>query len=372
MEPGFVFILGFQLIPWRLLLLITAGDRDAQEKKPRRQHRVGSLGLSAARVRPAADRLQYHEPDRDAGSTHVARGARHPARWAPSSTNWPVDMHRALRGQLIALVLVLASCSSAPAGPTALPDGSSAPAHPGAHVFVVVMENREYGTALAQPYTAQLARQYAVATNYHAISRPSLPNYLALTSGATFGVSDDDYHRLPAVGIGDELSRDRVAWRAYMESMTRGCFDSPYPYSLHHNPFAYYGGACPANVVPMTELDTDLASATPSFSWITPNLCSDGHDCSAHQADDFLSDIVPKIQASRVWQQGGLLLITWDENEGSAGNQVPALVIAPNLTRHQTAQPRDHYSLLATAEDRLGVSRLGQTRQATPFNELLP
>src|SRR5436190_22967496 len=104
-------------------------------------------------------------------------------------------------GQLMALLLVACSASSGPpSGPTALPSATSAPARPGSHVFVVVMENRDYATALAQPYTTQLAHRYAVATNYHAIAHPSLPNYLALTSGATFGISDDDFHRLPAVG----------------------------------------------------------------------------------------------------------------------------------------------------------------------------
>ena len=99
----------------------------------------------------------------------------------------------------MALLLVACSASSGPpSGPTALPSATSAPARPGSHVFVVVMENRDYATALAQPYTTQLAHRYAVATNYHAIAHPSLPNYLALTSGATFGISDDDFHRLPS------------------------------------------------------------------------------------------------------------------------------------------------------------------------------
>lgn len=277
---------------------------------------------------------------------------------------------------LLAAVLLLTACGSGRAGgpvsgPTALPaSGPGASASPASHVFVIVMENRDYAEAMAQPYTAQLAARYAVATNYHAISHPSLPNYLALTAGSTFGITDDGYHRLPPVGIGDELSRRGVTWRAYMESMTRGCLDSPYPYAVKHDPFAYYGGACPPNVVPMTALAGDLAGQTPSLVWITPNLCNDGHDCSSRQADDFLAGLVPAILASRAWQRGGLLLITWDENDGRDANRVPALVVAPDLARHQTAAAHDHYSLLATVEDRLGVPRLGESQHAAPLDEL--
>jgi acid phosphatase len=233
------------------------------------------------------------------------------------------------------------------------------------------MENRGYAQAMAEPYTARLAAQYAVATDYRAVSHPSLPNYLALAAGSTYGITDDGYHRLPAGGIGDELTARGISWRAYMEGMTRGCFDSPSPYALKHNPFAYLGGGCPANVVPLDALDQDLAGATPSFVWITPDLCHDGHDCSTQQADQFLSTLVPRILASAAWRGGGLLLLTWDEDDGGGGgNRVPAIVVANGLTHHQTTRPHDHYSLLATVEDRLGVPRLGQARTADPLTEL--
>lgn len=279
---------------------------------------------------------------------------------------------------LLATVLLIAACTGPaqrPAAATTPPSTATAaaattPRIASSHVFVIVMENRGYAEAMAQPYTARLAAQYAVATNYHAVSHPSLPNYLALTGGSTFGITDDGYHPLPAGGIGAELTAHGVSWRAYMEGMTRGCMDSPAPYALKHDPFAYFGGACPANVVPLTTLDGDLAGATPSFVWITPDLCHDGHDCSSRQADDFLAGLVPRILASAAWRDGGVLFLTWDEDDGNSGNRVPAIVVAPNLTRHETAQPHDHYSLLASIEDRLGVPRLGQSQQATSLSEL--
>src|SRR2546430_5359339 len=100
---------------------------------------------------------------------------------------------------------------------------------PDASVFVVVMENRGAGQALGQPYTAGLAGRFAVAGDYHAIGHPSLPNYLALTAGSTFGITDDNYYRLPVAGIGDQLTRHAVSWRAYMEGLDPSCTD-------HHGP----------------------------------------------------------------------------------------------------------------------------------------
>jgi phosphatidylinositol-3-phosphatase len=279
---------------------------------------------------------------------------------------------------LLAAVLLIAACAGPPPRPAATttppasPTAAAAtPSAAASHVFVIVMENRGYAEAMAQPYTARLAAQYAVATDYHAVSHPSLPNYLALTGGSTYGITDDGYHPLPAGGIGAELTAHGASWRAYMEGMTRGCMDSPAPYALKHDPFAYFGGGCPANVVPLTALDGDLAGATPSFVWITPDLCHDGHDCSSRQADDFLAGLVPKILASAAWRDGGVLFVTWDEDDGGGGNRVPAIVVAPNLTAHATSRPYDHYSLLATVEDRLDVPRLGQSRQAQALSDLL-
>jgi phosphatidylinositol-3-phosphatase len=241
---------------------------------------------------------------------------------------------------------------------------------PAGSVFVIVMENRTYAEAMEQPYTASLASQFAVATSYYAVSHPSLPNYLALTSGSTWGIKDDDYHSLSEGGIGHQLTQQGVSWRAYMESMTAGCRDSPSPYAVKHNPFAYYGGACPSNVVPLTALEGDLTGSTPRFVWITPNLCNDGHDCSSQVADAFLRGLVPKILASGAWRSGGVLFLTWDESDGGSDNRVPLIVASKDLTVHSTSHRHDHYSLLATVEDRLGVARLGAAQQADPLSEL--
>ncbi|MEO8744355.1 MAG: alkaline phosphatase family protein [Candidatus Dormiibacterota bacterium] len=252
--------------------------------------------------------------------------------------------------------------------PSPSPEPSPAPDRP--HVFVIVMENRSYTQAIATPYVAQLAAQYGVATDYHGVSHPSLPNYLALTSGTTWGIADDGYHPLPAGGLGTQLTNAGIDWRAYMEGMTRGCFNSPYPYALKHNPFAYYGSACPAQIVPFGQFAADLSGNTPHFAWITPDLCHDGHDCSNSVAGAWLSQTVATILASSAWQDNGVLFITWDEGDDSA-NSVLTLVVHQDPLIHESSRPYNHYSLLATIEDELGVARLGQAAQASPMSDLM-
>ena len=234
------------------------------------------------------------------------------------------------------------------------------------------MENASAIQALAAPSIAKIAETSAVATNYRAVAHPSLPNYLALTSGTTWGITDDGYYTLPAGGLGAQLTAAGVTWRAYMEGLTgAGCQRSPYPYALKHNPFAYYGGQCPENVVSLDRLDADLQGDAPRFVWITPGLCHDGHDCALSQAGPWLADLVGRITSSAAWRDRGMLFIVWDESDGSSANDVALLALAPGLAPRQTDTPYDHYSLLATVEDTFGLSRLGGAGSARPLTELL-
>lgn len=254
--------------------------------------------------------------------------------------------------------------------PTVAPTDPS-PSPP--HVFVIVMENASFGRVLASRPFKALADRYSIATNYHANARPSLPNYLAMTSGSTWNITDNAYHALPAGDLGSQLTDAGIAWRAYMEGMTdNGCLSSPYPYALKHNPFAYYGGGCPNNVVPFEQLDADLAGVTPSFVWVTPGLCHDGHDCSLEVAGAWLDALVSSIVSSQAWRQRGVLFIAWDEGDGGdATNHVPLIVATSAGRRLQSDMPYDHYSLLATIEDLFGLPRLRAAATAQPLTPLL-
>jgi len=233
------------------------------------------------------------------------------------------------------------------------------------------MENNGLDAALRQPYLSGIATQYGVATNYHAVSNPSLPNYLALTSGETFGIEDDDYHPLPPGGIGEQLSAAGISWRAYMEGMGQDCHVDTETYAVKHDPFAYYGPACPANVVPFTAFASDLHAKTPRFAWITPDVCHDGHDCPLAAADAWLATTVPLITASPAWQAGGVLFIVWDESAGRS-DIVPLFVVTPGSGAVRSAVRYDHYSLLATMQTLLGVPRLGRAGPSPLIADLVP
>ena len=283
---------------------------------------------------------------------------------------------------MLALCLVVASAcassvakaplpavSSAPPLQRSLPPAGASAEQPGT-VFVIVMENRSYDQAMAGGYTAKLAAEYGSATNYHGVSHPSLPNYLAMTSGSTWGITDDGYHTLPLTGLGAQLTAARIPWRAYMEGMSSSCLSSRYPYALKHDPFPYYGGRCPAEVTPYSSFAADVQKNNlPRFVWISPGLCNDGHDCSTAVADRFLASVVPQIQATPAWRNNGMLVITWDEGEDSA-NHVLTLVIRPGAQHEVSNRYYDHYSLLATIEDRYGLQRLGAAANATPLTDL--
>jgi Phosphoesterase family. len=264
---------------------------------------------------------------------------------------------------IVVAVLLPAACAPTGGSPTPVPPR---------HVFVIVMENHTPEEALGGPFTAFLAAKYRVAANYSAITHPSVPNYLALTSGQTWGVTDDSYHVLPRADLGDQLSTAGITWRAYMDGLTGlGCLDSPFPYDPGHNPFAFYGGECPPNVVPFASISADLAQSTPLFSWISPDDCHNGHSCTVPASDDWLRQTVTLIMSSDAWRSNGVLFVTWDEDDGGAGNRVLTLVIAPGLSPLVSHVPYNHYSLLATIEDLLGVGRLGEASRARPMQDLL-
>jgi acid phosphatase len=251
---------------------------------------------------------------------------------------------------------------------------SSAPTLPAFdHIFTIVMENHSYteiiGSAQA-PYINSLANQYGLATNYFGVSHPSLPNYLALTGGSTFGVTTDCttcFQNQPNIAA-DRIEQSGRSWKAYMDSMPSPCFvgDSG-AYVQKHDPFIYYNdirlNTTECNkVVPYTQLASDLGSAstTPNYVWITPNLINDMHDGTVAQGDTWLSTEVPKILNSPAWtSQNSLLQIVWDEDDGTQNNQIPALMIAKNVTPgFRSAIQYDHYSLLKTVEAAWGLSPL--------------
>jgi hypothetical protein len=354
---------------------------------------------------------------------------------------------------LLALCAVLALAVPAHARPA--PGGPP----PVGHVFIVFLENENadttFGPGSPAPYLSQtLPSQGGFLPQYYGVTHLSLGNYVALVSGQGSNPQTQadcqSYNEFVGAGfdangqalgqgcvypssvktVADQLAARGLTWKGYMEDMgndparesaTCGhpALNSPDPtqnaeptdqYAARHNPFVYFHSiidtpACAANDVPLSRLPTDLAKArnTANLSFITPNLCHDGHDspCANGEpgglvsADAWLRQWVPRITGSAAFKKDGLLLVTFDEAEasdanadasaccneaqfpntpnnggpvpGRGGGRVGAVALSPFIRPGTvTSHPYNHFSTLRTVEGLFGVPFLGYANTPDP------
>ena len=295
-----------------------------------------------------------------------------------------------------AIVLVTigtaAGVTAASATAASRPCGTATAPHTYQHVIWIWMENHSFsniiGNTSQAPYVNSLAAGCGLATNYHNTTHLSLPNYLAATSGLAQA-------HLPILSFVDcgpsfvchtsapSIFGQGESWKAYEESMPSNCDTSNSgEYTVRHNPAPYFTSlsGCASHDVPYTQLATDLAhNALPRFSFITPNLIDDMHDGTIAQGDAWLARNLPAILNSRAYQAGTtVVFITWDEGSGGypiedcdnigttdQSCHVPTIVISPSTpagTRSGTFF--DHYSLLGTTEQLLGLPKLASASSA--------
>jgi phosphatidylinositol-3-phosphatase len=258
-----------------------------------------------------------------------------------------------------------------------------------ARVAVLVLENRSYDEVIGSPdapYLNDLARRYALATEYYAIGHPSLPNYVALLGGSTFDVHGDcNACDIAARSLVAQLDGAHISWKAYFEDLTSSARPGVRTrlYDPHYNPFVYYESVRDSSfgrsrVVDFDELRSDLRRGRlPRFSWIAPGVRHDGHDGSLREADRYASVLVPRIL--RALGPHGVLYVTWDEGartdrsgvDGEPGGGHVALIAAGGLARRGavTAVEANHYALLRTIEAGFDLPALG--RAASPATPVL-
>jgi hypothetical protein len=303
---------------------------------------------------------------------------------------------------LAAIVLAAigpATVAVSPAAAAPGPCGTATAPRAYRHVIWIWMENHSYGDIIGNtsqaPYINSLASGCGLATNYHNISHPSLPNYLSATSGLRRG-------QLPVLSYLDcnvslichtsaqSIFGQGETWKAYAESMPANCDKSNSgEYAVRHNPPPYYTklSGCASHDVPYRQLAVDLAgNALPAFSFITPNLIHDMHDGTIADGDKWLAGNLPPILNSPEYRAGTTaVFITWDEGSGGypdencaanttdASCRIATIVVSPS-TRHgaTSAALFNHYSLLGTTEQLLGLPKLGQASSyptlTTAFN----
>lgn len=242
-------------------------------------------------------------------------------------------------------------------------------------LLVVMLENHSAAEMQSgMPYLWSLARQYAYASDYTGVSHPSLPNYLAIAGGSTFGVTDDDnpsVHPVNAPSVFDQAVAAGATAKVYADAMPTNCdLTNALPYMVHHNPWAYFVPGrdnCGLYDVPESDFLTDAANnELPNVGMLIPDMCNDAHSCPLGTADAWLQQQLPAVLASSDFTSGQLaVVITADEDDRSSGNQVLTVVLDTNLAGAVVSTPLNHYSLSRWCSDTIGAAPLNNAATAT-------
>jgi phospholipase C len=247
-------------------------------------------------------------------------------------------------------------------------------ARPIEKLLVFVVENHSFDQMRNEmPYTRGLATRYGYADDYVAITHPSLPNYLAIAGGDTFGVSDDSppsIHSLSGASVFGEAAKSGSTAKLYAEAMTSPCQqESSGTYAVKHNPWAYFvdeRSLCQRADVPLEDLDNDISTGgLPAVGMVIPDLCNDAHDCSLARADAWMRRYVGDVLAGPDWASGHLaVIVTADEDDNHHDNKILTVVMHPAL-RHDVVHSRlDHYALSRSYAEVAGVQPLRKAEGA--------
>jgi phosphatidylinositol-3-phosphatase len=252
---------------------------------------------------------------------------------------------------------------------------------PPSHLIVVIEENHSLEQIMgsrAAPFINRLAARGTLLTSYHAITHPSLPNYVALLSGSVDGIRND-CSRCTIAGptLVDQLEARHISWAAYMEGLPAPCSSVPGSgaYTEAVDPFMHAArvrdlpSSCD-RVVPFPRFQADLAAGRlPTVAFVSPNLHDDMHSGPVLAADVWLRRFIGELEGSPVWRQDTRVVVTFDEGTRSdtrsccnglgRGGLIPTIVAGPRVRRGVDATPYTHYSLLRSIETAFGLPFLG-------------
>jgi len=249
------------------------------------------------------------------------------------------------------------------------------------HVIIVVEENTNYSAVIgdsSMPYLNGLAQQYALATQYYAVTHPSIGNYFMMTVGKII-TNDDGYSQ---VVTDDNIVRRLIAagktWKSYAEDLPSVGYTGPSVgnYARKHNVIALLSDVVNDstqrnNLVPFTQFATDLAGGhLPGYAFVAPNLCNDAHDCPLATADQWLQTNIDPLVKSATFQRDGLLVIVFDEagsDNMNGGGRVACVIVSPKAKRgYQGAGVYEHQSLLRLSGEALGLTALPNAAATAP------
>jgi acid phosphatase len=246
-----------------------------------------------------------------------------------------------------------------------------------AHIVIVVEENHSSADVIGNrsaPFMNQLAANGASMTQSYAETHPSEPNYLALFSGDTLGVTSDacpiDAAATP--NLGSELLGAGYTFAGFSEDLP--AVGSPVcskgKYARKHVPWANFSNVPPEVSVPFTAFNarSDYASL-PTVSFVIPNLDNDMHDGSMAQADAWLASNLTRY-ANWAMANNSLLIVTWDEDDDGADNQIPTMIYGAHVRPGKYAEPISHYNVLSTIEEMYGLPKTGQAANAPAISDI--
>lgn len=277
--------------------------------------------------------------------------------------------------------LLATACTNSSAAPTPRPTSVQVTSRPSAstpmrwqHVVVVVEENHGFGQIIGShdaPYFNHLAQIGANFTAFYAETHPSQPNYIALFSGATRGITDDSCpHTLSSDNFAHQLLASGRSFTGYSEGLpktgSQACTSGSY--ARKHAPWVNFSDLPPSVNRPLTAMPQNFAKL-PTVSFVMPDLDHDMHDGTVAQADSWLHT---HLGAYARWAAAhrSLLVVTWDEDDDTARNRIPTIAVGAGVARGSSSQRVDHYSLLRTLEDAYGLSHLGHAAGATAIRAL--
>ena len=241
------------------------------------------------------------------------------------------------------------------------------------------MENHGYSEVIgspAAPFLNQLAREGALFTHSYAITHPSEPNYLALFSGSTHGVVDDSCPvELTAPNLAASLIAAGKTFAGYSEDLpaTGSEVCSAGEYARKHVPWTDFRNVPGSVSVPFSQFPATESgfARLPTVSFVIPNLCNDMHDCSVATGDSWLRAHIGSY-AEWALTHDSLLIITWDEDDGSQSNQIPTIFVGQHVQPGRYGERITHYSVLATLETAYGLPRAGNgtARSQPPITDI--
>jgi phospholipase C len=242
------------------------------------------------------------------------------------------------------------------------------------HVVVVVMENHSYNDIIGSssaPYINSLAKSGAKFTQSFAVTHPSEPNYLALFSGSTQGITDDSCpHTFSTANLGRQLINAGDTFKGYSESMPSdgytGC--SYGNYARKHNPWVNFSNVPSSSNLRFTDFPTTYSNL-PTVSFIVPNLCNDMHDCSISTGDTWVKN---HLDGYVQWAKthNSALVLTFDEDDHSQNNQIPTVFVGQHVKVGSFSEKVTHYRVLRTLEDMYGLPYAGNASSTTPITDI--